>query len=192
MAALGRVLFEFGRALENTKLPEHPDYEQACAAFIKTRNNAVTSWWTRRRVRSITASMRLPSQPKLIKCPAYGGLGGKPGNRKRMGWDSNPGYPYEYSSFQDCRLRPLGHPSINTMQTAVSCGIAKSSKSSEASKFTIGYRLSGIRERSLTWAEMLPESGNVPAIFAQTIQPFGRCTRRRSNTRIDTSQSVAR
>ena len=31
--------------------------------------------------------------------------------KKRMGWDSNPGYPYEYSSFQDCRLRPLGHPS---------------------------------------------------------------------------------
>ncbi len=28
-----------------------------------------------------------------------------------MGWDSNPGYPLRYSSFQDCRLRPLGHPS---------------------------------------------------------------------------------
>ena len=32
-------------------------------------------------------------------------------NEKRMGWDSNPGYPHGYSSFQDCRLRPLGHPS---------------------------------------------------------------------------------
>ncbi len=29
----------------------------------------------------------------------------------RMGWDSNPGYAFTYSSFQDCRLRPLGHPS---------------------------------------------------------------------------------
>lgn len=28
-----------------------------------------------------------------------------------MGRDSNPRYGFPYSSFQDCRLRPLGHPS---------------------------------------------------------------------------------
>src|SRR5436190_13384556 len=28
-----------------------------------------------------------------------------------MGRDSNPRYPYEYGSFQDCCLKPLGHPS---------------------------------------------------------------------------------
>lgn len=28
-----------------------------------------------------------------------------------MGRDSNPRSPCELSSFQDCRLRPLGHPS---------------------------------------------------------------------------------
>ena len=28
-----------------------------------------------------------------------------------MGRDSNPRYPIGYSSFQDCRLSPLGHPS---------------------------------------------------------------------------------
>ena len=35
---------------------------------------------------------------------------------KRMGWDSNPGYPLGYSNFQDCRLRPLGHPSSDAPQ----------------------------------------------------------------------------
>jgi hypothetical protein len=30
---------------------------------------------------------------------------------KRMGRDSNPRWTYAQSSFQDCRLRPLGHPS---------------------------------------------------------------------------------
>ena len=30
---------------------------------------------------------------------------------ERMGRDSNPRYGFPYSSFQDCRLRPLGHPS---------------------------------------------------------------------------------
>ncbi len=30
---------------------------------------------------------------------------------QRMGRDSNPRYGYPYCSFQDCRLRPLGHPS---------------------------------------------------------------------------------
>jgi hypothetical protein len=28
-----------------------------------------------------------------------------------MGWDSNPRTPYEVGSFQDCCLKPLGHPS---------------------------------------------------------------------------------
>ncbi len=28
-----------------------------------------------------------------------------------MGRDSNPRYPYGYGSFQDCCLKPLGHPS---------------------------------------------------------------------------------
>ena len=30
---------------------------------------------------------------------------------ERMGWDSNPRYGHPYSSFQDYRLSPLGHPS---------------------------------------------------------------------------------
>ena len=30
---------------------------------------------------------------------------------RRMGRDSNPRYPCEYGSFQDCCLKPLGHPS---------------------------------------------------------------------------------
>ena len=29
----------------------------------------------------------------------------------RKGWDSNPRYRCRYDSFQDCFLRPLGHPS---------------------------------------------------------------------------------
>ena len=32
---------------------------------------------------------------------------------KRMGRDSNPRYGHPYSSFQDCRLSPLGHPSYD-------------------------------------------------------------------------------
>ena len=46
------------------------------------------------------------------------GLGVKPlelsekaDETKRMGRDSNPRMPSDISSFQDCRLRPLGHPS---------------------------------------------------------------------------------
>ena len=38
---------------------------------------------------------------------------GFPSRSKRMGRDSNPRAPYDASSFQDCRLRPLGHPSRN-------------------------------------------------------------------------------
>src|SRR3989338_2645849 len=30
----------------------------------------------------------------------------------RWGGDSNSRYPFGYSSFQDCRLKPLGHPTI--------------------------------------------------------------------------------
>jgi hypothetical protein len=31
----------------------------------------------------------------------------------RMGRDSNPRYPCGYGSFQDCCLKPLGHPSVS-------------------------------------------------------------------------------
>src|SRR3569833_2333290 len=31
--------------------------------------------------------------------------------QKRMGWDSNPRYPYEYAGYQDRCLKPLSHPS---------------------------------------------------------------------------------
>src|SRR5271170_3802284 len=41
----------------------------------------------------------------------------------RRGWDSNPRYPYGYSSFRDCPLQPLaylsaGTPKILTYATA--------------------------------------------------------------------------
>lgn len=40
-------------------------------------------------------------------------------NSKRMGRDSNPRYGFPYSSFQDCRLSPLGHPSKTNFMTVI-------------------------------------------------------------------------
>ena len=37
--------------------------------------------------------------------------------------DSNPRYPYGYGSFQDCCLKPLGHPSYSE-KCGVLCGSA--------------------------------------------------------------------
>ena len=61
-----------------------------------------------------------PMRPGAVKEPSASAEGksekplenkAKASRSKRMGRDSNPRAPHDASSFQDCRLRPLGHPS---------------------------------------------------------------------------------
>ena len=76
---------------------------------------------------------------------------------KRMGRDSNPRYGFPYSSFQDCRLRPLGHPSGRISQALTNSSVTVGALSNRIdgrsacsisvrlTAFTVSPRYSGIR-----------------------------------------------
>lgn len=142
--------------------------------------------------------MRLEAESRSSASAASSpcGLAGRgwPRNRaacrrlERMGRDSNPRYPNGYSSFQDCRLRPLGHPSSLRAGRALRHSITTATRSQRGKQVTakpFSGRIPGADLAEVVATVFLPPPYAI-AVQSCRRQPsrFDRDSRKRQSDRL--------